>query len=113
MSRTRRPLTRFVLVGGAAATALAVLAQDSPRRPSPPQPEGEVPPGYTQILPRGKIASIDEPVFVKAAEAEIDDDAWVLGVEIDGVAKAYSLTVLNHHEVVNDRFGELPVAAVW
>ena len=69
--------------------------------------------GVEQILPRGRIAAVFEPRFVTAAEAEIADDAWVLGVVIDGRAKAYSLNLLNRHEVVNDRFGDLPVAAVW
>ena len=75
--------------------------------------EEAVPPGVEQLLPRGRIAAVFEPTFVAAAEAEISDDAWVLGVAIEGEAKAYSLNLLNSHEVVNDRFGDLPVAAVW
>ena len=72
-----------------------------------------LPEGVEQILPRGRIAAVFEPRFVTAAEADAPDDAWVLGVVIDGRAKAYSLNLLNRHEVVNDRFGDLPVAAVW
>ncbi len=52
-------------------------------------------------------------MFVAAAEAELPDDAWVLGVAVDGQAKAYSLNLLNRHEVVNDRIGETAYAAVW
>lgn len=73
----------------------------------------EPPPGVRQLLPRGRIAAIFEPEFVTAAEAEITDDAWVLGVEIDGRAHAYSLNLLNRHEVVNDRIGQRSFAAVW
>lgn len=74
----------------------------------------ETPPaGVEQILPRGRIAAIVEPRFVPAAEAGIDDDAWILGVAIDGEARAYSLNLLNRHEVVNDRVGGRAVAAVW
>lgn len=73
----------------------------------------EPPPGVEQLLPRGHIAAILAPEFVPAAEAELPDDAWVLGVTIDGVAKAYSLKLLNRHEVVNDRTGETAYAAVW
>lgn len=75
--------------------------------------DDDLPEGVEQILPRGRIAAVFEPQFVTASEAEIADDAWVLGVTIDGQAKAYSLNLLNSHEVVNDRFGDLPVAAVW
>ena len=84
-----------------ALTASTAVAQDSP------------PEGVEQLLPRGRIAAVFEPRFVAAHEAEIPDDAWVLGVVIEGRAKAYSLNLLNRHEVVNDRFGDLPVAAVW
>lgn len=71
------------------------------------------PPGVEQLLPRGRIAAVFEPVFVPAEEAKITDDAWILGVEIDGEARAYSLNLLNRHEIVNDRIGERSFAAVW
>ena len=72
-----------------------------------------LPEGVEQILPRGRIAAVFEPTFVAAGDAEIPDDAWILGIAINGEAKAYSLNLLNRHEVVNDRFADLPVAAVW
>ena len=71
------------------------------------------PDGYQQILPRGRIASIDEPLYVSAGEAVIRDEAWVLGVVIDGQARAFSLELLNAHEVVNDSIGDTNFAAVW
>lgn len=73
----------------------------------------EPPPGVKQLLPRGRIAAIFEPTFVPAAEAAMPEDAWVLGVVVEGVAKAYSLNLLNAHEVVNDRSGTTAFAAVW
>ncbi|MBW3670505.1 MAG: DUF3179 domain-containing protein [Acidobacteria bacterium] len=73
----------------------------------------EVPEGVEQILPRGRISAVMNPQFVPASRADIPDDAWVLGVVIDGEARAYSLNLLNHHEVVNDRIGDTPFAAVW
>jgi hypothetical protein len=76
-------------------------------------PDAELPDDFRQLLPRGHIASVDNPTFVPASRAEIPGDAWVLGVEIGGEAKAYSLNLLNDHEIINDRFGETPVAAVW
>ncbi len=73
----------------------------------------DLPKGYQQILPRGRIASIDTPHFVPAAKAKIPGDAWVLGVVVDGEARAYSLNLLNEHEIVNDRAGSTSFAAVW
>ncbi len=71
------------------------------------------PEGVEQILPRGGIPAVFDPVFVRAAKASIPDDAWVLGVVVEGEAKAYSLNLLNHHEIVNDRSGSTAFAAVW
>lgn len=73
----------------------------------------DLPKEYKQILPRGQIAAITQPKFVPADKAEIADDSWVLGVVIDGQARAYSLNLLNGHEVVNDQIGEQAFAAVW
>lgn len=76
--------------------------------------QGEaVPEGVQLLLPRGGIPAVFEPEFVPVDQADISDDAWVLGVVYNGVAKAYSLNLLNHHEIVNDDFGGHPLAAVW
>lgn len=74
----------------------------------------ETPPhGVEQLLPRGGIPAIFEPSFVAASQADLPDDAWVLGVVVEGVPKAYGLNLLNRHEVVNDRSGGTAFAAVW
>jgi hypothetical protein len=72
-----------------------------------------LPKEFKQILPRGRIAAITNPQFVPADKANIADDAWILGVVIDGQERAYSLNLLNSHEVVNDQIGETTFAAVW
>ena len=73
----------------------------------------KLPPGVEQIIERGVIAPVLEPEFVSATEAKIADDAWVLGVVVEGQARAYSLNLLNRYEIVNDRVGERSFAAVW
>jgi len=82
------------------AAVLAVTAQDEPD-------------GYRQILPRGRIAAVNAPKYVSSSQAEIQPGSWVLGVVIDGQPRAYSLNLLNAHEVVNDSIGETNFAAVW
>ncbi len=69
--------------------------------------------GFQQILPRGRISALVDPTFVSAAEADLPESAWILGFERDGHAYAYDLNLLNSHEVVNHRIGDLPIAAVW
>lgn len=110
-------MKKLVASPALAGTVILALAVGSPTlaqgRPRMPKPHPDLPDGFRQLLPRGRIAAVDDPRFVPAAEAEIPDDAWVLGVVDGGRAKAYSLNLLNHHEVVNDEIGGRPIAAVW
>jgi hypothetical protein len=73
----------------------------------------KVPKGVDILLPRGGIPAVFEPIFVSADEAEITPDAWVFGVVVEEVPRAYSLNLLNSHEIVNDRIGDTAFAAVW
>ena len=92
-----------ILLGGAAGALVATRVSRAE----------DVPKGYQQIVPRGRIASVDDPRFVPARNARLPGDAWVLGVVVEGEARAYSLNLLNRHEIVNDRAGGLSFAAVW
>ena len=50
------------------------------------------------------IPAIDKPKFVAAKRADfLSPKERVLGLVIDGVAKAYPIKILNWHEIVNDR----------
>ena len=73
----------------------------------------DLPKEFKRIIPRGRLAAITDPKYVPAGKADIQDDAWILGVVIEGQARAYSLNLLNSHEVVNDKIGETAFAAVW
>ncbi len=56
---------------------------------------------------RDGIPSLDDPVFVKAGDATfLREKDRVLGVEINGVARAYPIRILNYHEIVNDSIGK-------
>jgi hypothetical protein len=68
-----------------------------------------------KLLPKDAIASVDEPVMVPVSEGDkfMRDEEMVLGVFADGEARAYSTWHLDHHEIVNDRLGETPIAATW
>ena len=68
---------------------------------------------FQQLLLRGQIPAIFEPKYVSVEEAEIADDSWVFGIIIEDQPLAYSLNLLNHHEVVNDSRGQSNFAVVW
>ena len=42
-----------------------------------------------------------------------DDNATVLGVNLNGFARAYPLTVMRQHEVANEQFGDAHVAVAY
>jgi len=94
---------------GAAFTLASMLATATPGRCQEDTP----PAGVEQVVPRGGIPAVFDPQFVTVDEADIPDDAWVLGVFMNGEARAYDLNLLNHHEIVNDVIGGTPVAPVW
>lgn len=56
--------------------------------------------------PKDGIPAIDSPVFLVESNIEgtIRDDSRVLGISRNGVAKAYPISIMNWHEVVNDDF---------
>lgn len=60
------------------------------------------------------IPSIDKAVFVSAGEAKfLKEDDYVVGVLLEKKARAYPISILNWHEIVNDVVAEKPVAITW
>ena len=79
-----------------------------------PKPENKLAAGeysWSQLLPRDGIRPIyeDEVEFVEAKSAPYDDNELVIGVEINGEAKAYAIGPLNSREMVNDTVGGVPI----
>ncbi len=73
-------------------------------------PEGDVLSGGP---PKDGIPSIDNPSFVALGETSYGDDDEVLGVVHNGIVKAYPIGIMNWHEIVNDFFGDAPVAITF
>ena len=68
------------------------------------------------LLPFDGIPAIDDPQFfsdIETANMSYNDGELVLGVEIDGDARAYSVPLLSSHEIVNDVVGGHPIAITW
>ena len=67
------------------------------------------------LLPPDAIRSIDDPKFYGVEEAgeEYDPGELVLGVEVDGEARAYSVGLLSRREIVNDTLAGEPIAVTW
>lgn len=64
--------------------------------------------------PRDGIPSLDDPEFVVADDAAyLEGRDRVLGISINGVARAYPIRILNYHEIVNDVVGGTAVAITY
>lgn len=66
-------------------------------------------------VPRDGIPPIDDPSFesIEAASAWLQPQSPVIAFELDGIARAYPLAILTRHEIVNDLFGETPIAVTF
>lgn len=67
------------------------------------------------VLPQDRIPAIDSPKFVTASEAEkwLSDDEIILGLYLDGEARAYPEQIMTWHEIVNDEIEGKPVAITF
>ncbi len=66
-----------------------------------------------QLLPRDGIRPIYDPQFTSAEDSRYSPDELVMGVEINGDARAYSVGILRSREMVNDTIGGVPVLVTW
>ena len=56
--------------------------------------------------PKDGIPSLDMPEFVALSEVDYEPQAPLISVAFDGEARAYPLSILIWHEIVNDQIGE-------
>ena len=63
---------------------------------------------------RDGIPSLDNPEFISADDAKfLKPKDRILGLELNGVARAYPIRILNYHEIVNDAFGSDSVVVTY
>jgi hypothetical protein len=70
------------------------------------------------IIPGGPgkdgIPALTNPAFTTAKKDNwLADEDLVIGISINGIAKAYPVRVLNYHEIVNDEFKGEAVAVTY
>ena len=74
---------------------------------------------YSEIIrggpPRDGIPPIDDPNFIAVSDApdHLVDHEPVVTLEFNGEAKAYPVSILMWHEIVNDEVGGLPVSVTY
>ncbi|MES0370851.1 MAG: DUF3179 domain-containing protein [Mariprofundaceae bacterium] len=65
--------------------------------------------------PKDGIPALTQPKHEPsdAASAWLMDDDQVLGITVDGEARAYPIRIMNWHEIVNDRIGSTSVVITY
>ena len=64
--------------------------------------------------PRDGIPALSDPKLLDAADATyLQPDDRVIGIELDGIARAYPIAILNWHEIVNDEINNNKFAVTY
>jgi hypothetical protein len=67
-----------------------------------------------KLRPNPNIEPLRDPRFVRASEAMfLKDTDRVLGININGIAKAYQPHVVSFHHVIQDRLRDWPILVTW
>ena len=81
------------------------------------QPENNSRINLKQLLnggpPKDGIPSIDNPQFNSVAITPFSRDELVIGVVVNGQAKAYPFGIMNWHEIVNDTIANLNITVSY
>ena len=127
--------TRLIAAGVLAVVAFAACVADAPptqpptaQPPPSPPPTGTPPPPTAtteptlpaidlgqlyQVLETDEIEPVYDPIFETAGRTRLGDEQLVMGVAINGEAKAYPVSLLQFREMVNDEVGGTPVLVTW
>jgi hypothetical protein len=66
------------------------------------------------VLSQDAIPALIKPAYLAASLAsDINDREMVIGVVINGDARAYPLPTMSAHEIVDDDVGGQPIAVTW
>ena len=115
-------LLTLVLLTAACTTGASGPTPSTTPTPTPNQSRNEAQYAVEELarkivslIPKDAIGAILEPKFASpiTAETQMRDGELVIGVSINGDARAYPINMLSEHEIVNDVVGEKPIAVTW
>lgn len=65
--------------------------------------------GVIFIRPSTVLPSLDHPIVITAEESTLENDDFIMGIVVNGEARAYPLTILELHSVSNDEVAGVPI----
>jgi len=109
-------MERFAVAAGVCALFLLATPTDTPAERAEPEVHGTFDGDemYTLLPPDG-IPAILDPEYVTGEEAaaQMSPAEHVLGLATEKDAVCWSTWQLDHHEIVNDVFEGVAIAATW
>lgn len=68
-----------------------------------------------RAVPRDAFPVLNDPTMGTIAEGDkfLRPNEWVIGVTIGGDSRAYPITVMGFHELINDTVGDRPITVCW
>ena len=67
-----------------------------------------------RLRPNPNIEPLRDPHFVRSSEATfLKDTDRVLGVNANGIARAYQPHVVSFHHIIQDRLRDWPILVTW
>lgn len=105
------PLILLILLSACAPAIPALIPTATPT----PRPRRLLPGELQLAASPDDIPAIfaSDDIFVNTESKEWLDNEEIIGVEINGDARAYPISLLSLHEVVNDVVGDEPVVVTW
>lgn len=73
----------------------------------------QTPDGFRQLIARDRIAPVYVPTFVSAGGVSWPQDELVVGVNLEGEARAYPVGFLTRREIVVDLHRGIPTLVTW
>jgi hypothetical protein len=65
------------------------------------------------MVPNKVIPPLDHSISKTIKPGDLSRDAMVIGIEMNAVSRAYPLSLLTPHHIVNDFLGDTPVSATY
>jgi hypothetical protein len=65
------------------------------------------------MVPNKVIPPLDRSISKTIKPGDLSGEALVIGIVMKGLSRAYPLSLLTPHHIINDSLGEIPVAATY
>ena len=95
------------------AAAAVRLDVDAFAEIKPGGPRDVDPRRFRQLLGRDHIVPIYEPLIISPSETPTTPEELVMGVVLNGEARAYPVGQMRSREIANDELGGIPILVTW